>query len=77
MGKRERERRDAYIGVRSSVRKRAKTMRETVRGSRIVSRKRQFISTRVAPRGAVVCHVGEQKRILIRPDARAGLLRPF
>lgn len=40
------KRRDAC--TRSFNEQRAKTMREVVRGSRIVSRKRQFISTRVA-----------------------------
>lgn len=39
------KRRDAY--TRSFNEQRAKTMREAVRGSRIVSRKRQFISRRV------------------------------
>lgn len=57
--RRNKERRgNARVCVRAFT---AKTMREAVRGSRrIVSRKRQFISTRVA-REPRRCHVGEQK----------------
>jgi len=39
---------------RRVIKRRAKTMREAVHVSRIVSRKRQFISTRVARRGLPV-----------------------